>query len=826
MSELPRGTVTLLFTDVDGSTRLLQELGRERYIEALEAHRRMLRDAFQRHGGVEVEMQGDSFFFAFASALKTVVAAAEAQQALASHEWDGEPIRVRIGIHTGEPTVVGRLYAGLDVHRAARVMAAGHGGQVLLSQATRELLDGDVSLRDLGDHRLKDLLKAEHLYQVGDEEFPVLKSLNRTNLPIQPTPFVGRERELAEILGLLGRSRLVTLTGAGGSGKTRLALQAVAELAGEQVDGVWFVSLAAVADPDLVEATIAQVVGAREDDLRGFLRDRDLLLLLDNLEHLLPEVAQTVPNLGARVLATSRERLNVAGEQEYEVSTLPVDDAVALFTQRARQLRPSFEPDEKVAEVVRRLDGLPLAVELAAALIKVLTVDQIAMRVAESLAVLTMGTRDAPERQRTLRATIDWSYELLTVDEHRAFARLGVFAGSFDLEAAESVVGADLEVVANLVDKSLLRQTGEGRFFMLETIRAYAIERLEQSGLAGAIRQRHADWVGAFALRARDELRGERQAELLDRLTIEHANVRAALAFAIDSGDAQLALTIAGGLGRFWVFRGHEREGWRWLQAALAFLQQSHDEVRWRALYWGTIIADGQRDKTAALALAEEALTLGQELRDAQFVMSASLEVVRRSLDAGDYERAKRQIDESVRVGRELGDEEAREGFASIEGQILLYEGQASAAATRFEEGLAWDRRSQDTHRIEADLSHLALTRAVLGEGDECRSLLRECAALLAGMKFPYHLAMALQAAAQLALSEDDALRAGELFVRADGLLDAIESTATGVEGALYERTRNLVKQGVGDAQFENLRLTVPLGDHDEALGFLSAYVS
>jgi hypothetical protein len=372
----------------------------------------------------------------------------------------------------------------------------------------------------------------------------------------------------------------------------------------------------------------------------------------------------------------------------------------------------------------------------------------------------------------------------------------------------------------------LLRQTAEGRFFMLETIRAYSLERLEQSGFAGAIRQRHAEWVGDIARVAREELRGERQAELLDRLTLEHANIRAALAFAIDSGDAQLALMIAGGLGRFWMFRGHDREGWRWLQATLAFPQLTHDEVRWRALYWGSIIAGHQRDKAAALALAEEALALGQELADAQFVAAAAVEVVRRLLDAGDYERAKRQIEEYVRLGQELGDEEAPSYFTAIEGQILLYEGHPSAALRRFEQGLAADRRTQDTHLVEASLVHVALAKAVLGECDECRPLLRECVELLARMKFPHHLAMALEAASQLALGEDDALRAAELFVRADRLFEAVHSAQTGVEGALYERTREQVKQRVGNTQFENLRLNVPNGDYDEALRYLSDYVA
>ena len=482
-SRLPAGTVTFLFTDVEGSTRLLQERGDE-YLDMLAEHRRALREAFARHGGVVMDTVGDAVFVAFATASDALAAAAAARDALAAG-----PIRVRMGLHTGEPTLTEEGYVGIDVHRAARIAAAGHGGQILLSQATRDLADAD-RLRDLGQHRLKDLAAPERLYQLGEDEFPPLKSLDRTNLPVQPTPFVGRERELGEVLALLDVHRVVTLTGPGGSGKTRLAMQAAAESVERYGDGVWFVPLAAVRDPQLIEPTIARMVGG-PDDLHEFLTGKRTLLVLDNLEQLLPGAADIVARLDARVLATSRSRLNVAAEQEFPVPTLPIDDAVTLFTQRARQLEPRFEPDPAVRRIAERLDGLPLAVELAAARVKVLTPEQILERLGRSLDLLTSGAYDAPERQRTLRGTVEWSYRLLGNDEQRLFAQLAVFSGSFEVEAAEAVCSADLDVLESLVDKSLLRHGEDGRFFMLATIRELALEKMRDLPDAASLRRRH-----------------------------------------------------------------------------------------------------------------------------------------------------------------------------------------------------------------------------------------------------------------------------------------------------------------------------------------------
>jgi predicted ATPase len=598
--ELPTGTVTFLFTDIEGSTRLLHERG-DAYAEVLAEHRHVLRDAFVRHGGVEVDTQGDAFFVAFERASDALAAARDAQSKLTG------PIRVRVGIHTGEPLVTEKGYVGIDVHRASRIAAAGHGGQILVSQSTRELV-GTAELHDLGEHRLKDLTAPERIYQLGDDAFPPLKTLYQTNLPIQPMPLVGRKRELAEIIGLLRSSRLLTLTGAGGSGKTRLAIQAAAELTEDFPDGVWFVSLASLRDAELVEPTIAAALGSG-GNLLDFLRPKKLLLLLDNLEQLLPDVANQVGGLLAApniaVLNTSRERVGISAEQEYPVPTLALDEGANLFTQRARQLKPAFQPDRHVNEVVRRLDGLPLAIELAAARIKVLTARQIADRLRQSLDLLRGGGLDLPERQRTLRATIEWSYELLDPDEKQTFARLGVFGRSFDLEAAEEVCDADLDSVGSLIDKSLLRETGDGRFFMLETIREFALQVFAALPGSVELRRRHAAFFVALGSDLQPELEGgQDESRALVRLEWELPNIRAALAFLRDH-DPQSELALVSSTSEMFRLHGHAAEGRAWLEDALSRTDLNHP-ARPDALEKVAYLAYQCRDLEAAEAYVEE----------------------------------------------------------------------------------------------------------------------------------------------------------------------------------------------------------------------------
>ena len=549
-ADLPSGTVTFLFTDVDGSTRLLHELGAEGYAAALAEHRCAIRDACAARGGVEVDTQGDAFFFAFPTAPGGLDAAAELTRALASSS-----IRVRVGVHTGTPLVTEEGYVGGDVHRAARIAAAGHGEQVLVSSATAALVD--VELTDLGEHRFKDLSAPERVYQLGAADFPPLRSLYRTNLPVPATPFLGRERELAEVAELISRQdvRLLTLTGPGGTGKTRLAMQAVAEASDGFQDGVFWVPLAPLRDAEHVFDQAAQALGSGEH-LSAQVGEKRMLLLLDNFEHLLDAAGELsavlagCPNLV--VVVTSRELLQLQAEHAYPVSTLDAHDGVALFVARARALTPDFGADGTVLELCERLDNLPLALELAASRTRHLTLEQLLDRLSESLDLL-QGGRDADPRQATLRATIAWSYDLLEPHEREVFARFSVFAGGSTLEAAEQVVDASLDSLASLVDKSLVRRTGD-RFWMLETIREFAAELLTVSGDAEALRRRHAEYLLSLAGTLGFTVEGIEAGAVQrhDVAIAEHNNVRAAIDWALDA-DPVLALRLATTLENFWV---------------------------------------------------------------------------------------------------------------------------------------------------------------------------------------------------------------------------------------------------------------------------------
>jgi predicted ATPase/class 3 adenylate cyclase len=722
---LPQGTVTFLFTDIEGSTRLLEERGNE-YAELLAGHHHALRGEFASHGGVEVNTQGDAFFVAFAKA-SDALAAAAARDALG----DG-PIRVRMGLHTGEPTVTGEDYGGIDVHRAARIAAAGHGGQILLSQATRDLVRAD-RLRDLGVHRLKDLAAPEHLYQLGEDEFPPLTTVDQTNLPVQPTPFVGRERELAEVLALLDSHRIVTLTGPGGSGKTRLALQAAAESVERYGDGVWFVSLVAVRDPQLVEPTIARVVGGPHD-LHEFLTGKRTLLVLDNLEQLLPGAAEVIIRLEARILATSRSRLNVAAEQEFPVPTLPVDDGAVLFTQRARQLQPGFESDATAREIAERLDGLPLALELAAGRVKVLTPGQILERLGRGLDLLTSGTHDAPERQRALRGTVEWSYQLLAGDERRLFAQLAVFAGSFALEAAEAVCSAELDVLQSLVDQSLLRHGEDGRFFMLATIKEFALEKLRDLSDASSLRRRHDDYFLGVAeeLDAREWRSGMRElsAESLSRFERELPSFRAALAGLAEDGRGEAVLRLGAALWRFWLNRAQYHDAAEWLEhaavddptlplevraaalgAAGGIAFYVHDDVDGAETFWreglelrrvqddphelgvafGRLASVAWRrgDFDGAIAYHEQAIPLFEQTGDEASRLTELQWLGEAYRDRGDFEDGERILEETATGARELGfDQQLTTTLHSL-GDLSLDRSDPDTALRRFAEALA-----------------------------------------------------------------------------------------------------------------------------------------
>jgi predicted ATPase/class 3 adenylate cyclase len=620
---LPAGTLTFLFTDIEGSTKLQTELGTDRYQDVLETHTRILRDAF-KDGGVEVRVEGDALFVVFPVAAQAVRATAAAQRGLAAAAFPhGATVRVRMGMHTGEgrPATVeaGADYVGIDVNRAARVAAAGHGGQVLLTEATAtltrsEIGDG-VSFRDLGEFRLKDLASPEHLYQLVISgcaaDFPPLRTLDRTAtfLPAQSSSFIGREREIAEGQRLLEKARLVTLTGPGGTGKTRLSLRIAEESAHDFRDGTFWVPLAPITDPDLVPSTIAHTLGVQLSGselplprLVDHIKGKRMLLVLDNFEQILSAAPVVGQLLGAssalKVIATSRAPLRIAGEQEFPVPPLELidpehlpaidvlaqSDAVRLFIERAMAVRPDFrvtpENASAVAEIVYRLDGLPLAIELAAARVKVLTPQAMLPKLRQGLDMLASSARDLPERQRTLRGAIDWSWNLLDPTDRRLCARLGVFVNGVMLPQIEEVcypgneLGRDLlDALSALVEHSLVRQSevdGEPRFRMLVTIREYALDRLAESDERDLIRTRHSRAYLTLAEQARPYVQGSDQKRWLDLLELEHDNLRAALWWSIESARAEDACRFVFALWRFWQVRGHLVEGARWCERVLA----------------------------------------------------------------------------------------------------------------------------------------------------------------------------------------------------------------------------------------------------------------
>jgi len=763
MRELPSGTVTFLFTDVEGSTRLLYDLGAEKYAEALAEHRRRLRAAFARHGGVEVDTQGDAFFYAFPTAPGAVAAAEEGRRAL-----EGQPIRVRMGLHSGTPHLTDEGYVGADVHRAARIAAVAHGGQIVISASTASLVV-DADLHDLGEHRLKDLSAPERLHQLGHDAFPPLRSLYRTNLPVPPTPFLGRERELEEVSARLANgARLLTLTGAGGSGKTRLALQAAGAVGDGFPDGVYWVPLASLQDPQLVPEAAAQAVGA-ELDITAHIGAKRMLVYFDNFEHLVEggsvvaELVGACPNL--KVLVTSREPLHLAGEQEYPVPPFVHQEGVGFFLARARTVDPGFEAHPALSEICARLDNLPLALELAAARVKVLSPEQLLARLEQRLPLLTGGARDLPERQRTLRATIAWSYDLLTPEEQRLFRALGVFVGGSTLSAAEVVAGADLDALQSLLDKSLLRRT-EDRYWMLETIREFALERLRETGELDAVARRHFDYFAALSasahLAAEDVELGQHR-ELVEP---EFDNVRAAIDWAATNGKFEGATALAVSLEQFWV-TASPYEGARRMTALLEHEDELSPLLRARAIrvrggmtYITGNFEEGSRDIERALAAFRE---LGDDARAAHLLMRQAIEAHR----TGDPARARSLIEESRALHR---------GGPADEAQILYVLGDIAFGDGRGDEALELHARSAElAGQVGFDwwrqgaLNHYVEYALELGRLTEAEEPLRELVQSSHSIGDRMHLIYSLAQVARLASARGDARRAGRMW----GAIDA-----------------------------------------------------
>ena len=794
-------------SDIEGSTRLLQALG-DRYGAVLADHYRILDGACTATGGAQVSTEGDATFFAFREAPAAVRAAVDAQRGLESHPWPpGVMVRVRMGIHTGDGRMMGSSYIGLDVHRVARIAAAGHGGQILVSSTTQVLaersLPEGVGLRDLGQHRLKDLEAPEHLFQVVAPDlpsaFPPLRSIGGPpdHLPAQLTSFVGRDREKRELLELLPRSRLLTLTGPGGTGKTRLSLEVAAAASDTFDEGAWFVPLAAITDPDLLVPTIAAAFGLRESPARPIagvlaehLRDRSVLLVLDNFEHLMP-AAQSVSELvGAaqhsKVLVSSREPLRIAGEQEFPVPPLAVPDgasdvsiedlratdSVTLFLQRARLVQPGFdltaENARAVAEICARLDGLPLAIELAAARLRLFEPADVLARLDRRLSFLA-GGRDVPERQRTLRGAIEWSYDLLDEGEQVLFRRLSIFAGGCTLDAIEAIcrpqeVGLEtVDVVSALHDKSLLRRDDAAfaglRITMLETIREYGQELLDASSEAADMQRRHAQFFVELAEGGTEPFAGPGQQQWLDTLERDVGNIRAAIQWAIDSHEIELGLRLVVALTPFWVFRSHLREARQLLAEMLELPGDLPTPLRAAALGVAGYLAAWQSDYIAARAPAEQSLALYRELADIEGI-AGQLANLGWAMATIDPARAHDMFSESIDAYRKLGAPpaigRALNGIAMPEMQF----GDVGAAKQHLEEAAAaYHAAGDETSALIADGLYGVCLRL---EGDLAAARRRyvEVIARAEAMNAPIAMGLPLQALADLALLEGDPERA------------------------------------------------------------------
>jgi predicted ATPase/class 3 adenylate cyclase len=806
MPELPTGTVTFLFTDIEGSTRLLQELG-SAYGPLQDRHASIMRAAIGDGGGVEIRTEGDAFFAVFPTPSGALRAAVAAQRELGSFPWpDGRPIRVRMGLHTGEGTLGGDDYLGIDVNRAARIAATGHGGQVVISDATRALVaDGlpeGVSLRDLGDHRLKDIEHPEHLHDLVVQgmasEFPALRSLQgrRTNLPSHRTSFVGRSREIAEVDELLNSTRLLTLTGPGGTGKTRLAVKVAWERLDRHRDGAYLVDLSPVTEPDLVLPEIARALRVREAPgldlapaLREHLRDRDLLLLLDNLEQIV-EASPLVGTLldGAphlTVLATSRIPLHLSGEQEYRLAPLALPtreqmadavrlgscESVQLFMDRAAAVRPGLQITDASApalfEIVSRLDGLPLALELAGSRMRVLGLDALAQRLEQRLPMLTGGARDTPERQRTLEATIAWSHDLLEPEQQRLFARLSVFSGGWTLEAAEAVCGPDLDVLdglASLVDDSLVRRSelpdGSLRFSMLETIREFATARLEalDDRDREAIRRAHAAFFRVLVEEAEPNLTTSDQVSWLATLDRELDNIRAALERAEHADDTErreAGMLTAAVLWRYWSQRGRMSEGRAHLERLLAGpAAQRRTAARARALGALGSIAYWQSDP-AYVGPYVEGLEIARELGDRRVLSEALLN---RSFvqDYSEEGLAERLATLEECLGVTDDDDVLTLGLVyTALGYLRLFRNDRAGAAEQLQHAVDLQRGAGETHALTESLIGLTGIAYDAGDFHQMRAHLDEASRVALPTRNPVELCTLLLPYARIANHEE-----------------------------------------------------------------------
>ena len=812
---LPSGTLTYFLTDVEASTGMWEHEP-DAMRDALARHDALIVAGVEKHRGTVVRPrgEGDSRFAVFPRATDAVTAACAIQIGLQTEPWrTSRPLRVRMALHTGEADVRDGDYYGSAVNRCARLRALAHGGQILLSATTARLaqegMTGESGLRDLGIHHLKDLQQPEQVFQLTHPalpaEFPALRSLESlpNNLPMQLTSFIGRENEMAQVKRCLETARLVTLTGSGGAGKTRLALQVAADVMDSYADGTWLVELASVTDGSLVPRAVASVLHVTETRGNSLvtailtsLSGKRVLLVLDNCEHLIQSCAEIVETLlraspRLKIMATSRESLAIAGEIAWLVPSLTLPDpasfqasgadtralaaqgeAVRLFLDRAVAAQPSFTLTERnaaaVAQICRRLDGIPLAIELAAARVRALSVDQIAARLDDRFRFLTGGSRTALPRQQTLQALIDWSHSLLTEPERRLLRRLSVFLGGWTLAAAESICAGEgletnqvLDLLSQLLNKSLVaveNLDGESRYRLLETIRQYARGKLFDSGETPQVADRHLDYFLVFAEEAGQHLSGSGQLEWLDRLKTEHDNLRAAIEWSRpDAADKTTSLRLVGALWRFWYVRGFISEGRRHLQQALAENAVAPAAMRANALTGAALLAHAQGDNERGPVLIEESLALSRQSGDRKQLMEALGVASILAEYREDYEQARRMQEEGLAVARELHDKAGTARALVRLGNLGLADpdGHRQARAL-IEEGRALYSELDHRSGIAMSLRLLALANSIDGDNDRATALLQESVALSREVGDKGGIAFCTLGLAFMALERDD----------------------------------------------------------------------
>ena len=879
---LPTGTVTFLFTDIEGSTRLW-ETHRAAMELALAHHDAIVRGAIESNGGYLVKTTGDGALAAFTFASDAIAACLAAQRALQTHAWGDElAIKSRMALHTGAAEQRDGDYYGPALNRAARLMAAGHGGQILLSLATEELvrdhLPANVALRDMGERRLKDLIRPERVYQVIAPDLPAdfapLKTLDArpNNLPAQTTPFIGREEAIRTVKERLSNPsvRLLTLSGVGGTGKTRLALQAAADMIDEFEHGVFFVPLAALSDPALVLPTIAKAFAVREaagrplqEQLQEYLRDKEILLVLDNFEQVVDAAPRVTGLLTAapqlKVLVTSREVLRLSGETDYPVPPLALPDpkrlpplarltqyeAVALFIDRALAVKPSFavtnENAPAVAEICHRLDGLPLAIELAAARVRVLPPQRMLAELSHRLSFLMGGARDLPARQKTLRGAIDWSHDLLTSDEQKLFRRLAVFVGGSTLMAIEAVCNSEpdlpvLDTLESLIGKSLVNETeahGEPRFAMLETIREYAGDRLIAAGEAEWVRERHRDYFLALAEEVEPKLLGMKQAEWLQRLQEEHENLRAGLNWSLGEAESEAGLRLCGALQRFWFTRGHLSEGRAWCVRILGKAGAEERTLeRAKALTAAGVLANCQGDYADARAQHEESLAIRLQFGDRRGIANSLNNLGNLARDQGDSASALSLFEESLAIQRELGDRSGIGGALNNLGIMAMVQGDFASARALHEESLAIVRELGDRNGIAGSLGNLGSLALDQGDFASARALYEECLAIGRELGNPFGIAKSLHCLGCVASEKGDFASARALYEESIAIGREL-GHRSGIAYSLHNLGNVAYEQGdylAARLQFEEgLAILRELGDRegsDQSLAGLAAVIA